>query len=242
MLAAIFSVACLTLQVQNLMADTPSEKKEPKLAIDRSDLQSPEWLAAIQDATQHQRDKGFYTLLRIKMADINSPLPTQLVANKLKELTPVYNGGGGRYQVAKNGDFVLWEHTNVNRQKDSIDVGHLESGTKKFWTDLPPRGTLNVLGDIVIRPCTQNRGHLQIDIGNKAATNNREAVIGPLIVGGLYGHKYALTADGTSEPISLAPGDYKILFPNFDKSSSRWDFTIRPGTTTLLKFTETPQE
>jgi hypothetical protein len=238
-LAAMSSVSWLTYRTATVVAAPSDESPSANFVVDRSDLQSPEWLTAIHDATQHQGEKGHYTLLRIKTVGFDSPHPTQLKATKLKELTPIYDGGGGEYRIAKNGDFVLWEHINTaqrRKSQDPIEVGHIESGNATLWFDAPAHGKLNVLGDIVVRPAPQNeRGRLEISIEKDAATNTTAAVIGPIVVGGQYGTKYSLSAEGKSESITLAPGHYKIVFPDFDPRKSRWDFTIRPGMTTRLK-------
>ena len=244
--AAMLSIAWSTQRAANVLANTAPELTQSNFAIDRSDLESPEWLAAIQDATQHQRGKGQYTILRIKTVDFTSSQPTQLTAVKLKELTPIYDGGGGLYRTAQNGEFVLWEHINTSRRtqnQDPIEVGHIESGKTTLWTGVPREGTLNVLGDIIVRPSPdRERSRLEISIEKSAATKTATAVIGPIVVGGRYGTEYPLNADGKSDSIALAPGEYKILLPDFNVVKSRWDFTIVPGMTTHLKLKAASQQ
>ena len=243
--AAMLSIAWSTHRAENVVADTAPELPQANFAIDRSDLQSPEWLAAIQAATQHQRGKGQYTLLRIKTVGFTSLQPTQLSATKLKELTPI-DGGGSFYRTARSDEFVLWEHTNTGRRtrnEDPIEVGHIESGKTTLWIGVPREGTLNVLGDILVRPSShRERSRLEISIEKSAATKTATAVIGPIVVGGPFGTEYPLNAEGKSDSIALAPGEYKILFPDFNVAKSRWDFTIRPGMTTHLKLKAASQQ
>ena len=236
----IFVVGCTPAHTPVRFNIPPAElDSQAKFRVDQSALDSPEWREAIQKATQHQADMGQYTLLRVIMKDASPTDIAQLEATKLKVLTAKYHGGGGQYRTAPSYGFVLWQHINSTRRranKEPIHLGHYKYGEATLWVDVPPAGELNVLGNVILEPCPLGqRGKLEVKVKPKRGVKMQRFVIGPVVVGGPYGTSFRLYPDGTSEAVSLAPGNYKILFPDFDYRKSRWEFSVYPSSATRLK-------
>ncbi len=239
-----FCLLCLMLTVSAGRADerdfhlsTPTAQPddaeaEGRFRIDQSRLDTPEWREAIRKAKSHQSGRGFYTLLRVIAEDANPKEPIQLQATKLKEFTEKYHGGGGEYLVGLSGDFVLFQHINsVHRrnQRDPVVLGSLAHGKSQLWAEVPSAGTLNVVGDVILRSCPdEEKGLLVLSLNAPADLESTPVVIGPVVVGGPYGKKHRVHAAQDLE-LRLPPGDYKLLLPDFDLKKSRWDVTIVAG-------------
>lgn len=220
---------------------TPSVKLDTSAIsrIDRSKIESADWQEAIDKATTHQRGMGQYSLMRVILEGATPDEVAQAQGTKLKELTAEYHGGGGLYQNVPNGGFVLLQHINSASRRanqDPINIGHYRYGETILWVDVPEEGQLNVVGDVVLQPYPEKRmGRLVVNIRPKPGAKMANFIIGPVAVGGPYGTPFRIYPNGTCETVTIAPGNYKILFSDFDYRKSRWDFSIYPETATRLK-------
>jgi hypothetical protein len=86
------------------------------------------------------------------------------------------------------------------------------------------------------------RGNLLVALSRPANVRCSRFTLGMVTIGGIYGIDYTWNAQRSSVPIQLAPGRYKILFPDINPVKGRFDFTIAPNETTTLKFTATSQK
>lgn len=124
--------------------------------LDRSHLESPEWQTAIATAKSHMsRFGGYYSLLRVVLQEPKSDHERLRVdATKLKELTPEYSGGGGRFRDVASGGFVLMQHlpngaSSVNGTAPII-FRSLYRGMATIQIPIPARDVLQVVGDVVV--------------------------------------------------------------------------------------------
>lgn len=213
-------------------------KSAPRFRVDQSQLDTKEWQDAIRKALNHQGDRGFYTLLRVRVDDTPGE-QIQAMGTKLKEFTEEYNGAGGEYRVLQNGEFLLWEHINSDRRqknRDPLQLGAISHGRSELWAEVPQVGVLNVLGDVILNRCpVEEMGVLSVKLHGVRGLAASSLVIGPVVVGGPYGKKFAFDI-GRDFELHLPPGDYKLLLPDFDMVKSRWDVTVTPQKTTRLDF------
>ena len=198
------------------------------------------WLQAIKKVKKQKfNDKNRYSLIRVIQDDSTPKMPVMLSATKLMELTNKYNGGGGQFFNAQNGDFVLWQHLTTpspQNPRAMIKVGHPNSGALDLWLDIPERGQLRTY-EIIFETCPKNQyGQLQIQVLKHRSTQCTQFTVGMITTGGIYGKTYPLNPRKRRGPILLAPGDYKLLFPEIDKRKARFDFQIHTRQTTKLKF------
>lgn len=124
--------------------------------LDRSHLESPEWQTAIATAKSHMsRFGGYYSLLRIVLREpLSDHEQLRVDATKLKDLTPEYSGGGGRFRDAANGGFVLMQHVSASPAKgtEPMVIRSIYRGMATIRIPVPTRDVLQVLGDVVIHP------------------------------------------------------------------------------------------
>jgi len=220
------------------LADVSEGRK--RFRIDQNDLGSPEWRSAIELAEKHVGGRGYYTLMRVILEDSRPEEKIQAQATKLKQLTEKYYGGGGEYRVVNSGGFIFFQHINSTRRQDGRDpvtVGAPAHGRTRLWADVPSNGTLGVLGDVILRRYPiEEMGRLVTTIEQPPGVKATRLVLGPVVVGGPYGNKFAIEEGGRCDTGRLAPGTYKILFPEFDMRKSRWFVNIAPRTVTHVKF------
>ena len=222
-------------------AELEATAEEPTFHIERN-TKTREWRAMIAHARnlpQMRAGNGQMTLMRVVLKDGNPKAPVQLTSTKL--VLP-QKGGGGLHQQVRNGDFVLVEHINSARRKDEKDPVEIASFTHRratVWGDVPPRGQLGILGDVVLAPLPAEK------MGRIVATTQsdsrrpimmRQFRIGPIAVGGPYGETLPFSLNLPADTGKIAPGTYKILLPDFDMTNSRWTIDVRPGETTRLQF------
>lgn len=223
-------------------AEPAATADEPAFRIEQN-TKTREWRAMIahsRNLPQMRAGNGQMTLLRVVLKDGNPNAPVQLTSTKL--VLPQEGSGGGLYQQVQNGDFVLVEHINSARRKDEKDPVEIASFTHQratAWVDVPPRGQLGILGDVVLAPLTAEK------MGRIVATAQsdsqrpimmRQFRIGPVAVGGPYGEALPFSLNLPTDTGKIAPGTYKILLSDFDMTKSRWTVEVRPGEVTQLQF------
>lgn len=124
--------------------------------LDRTHLESPEWQTAIATAKSHMsRFGGYYSVLRIVLQEpLSEHEQLRVDANKLKDLTPEYSGGGGRFRDVSHGGFVLVQHISTSRAQgaDPIVLRSLYRGMATIQVPVPTRDVLQVVGDVVVHP------------------------------------------------------------------------------------------
>lgn len=138
-------------------------------SLDRTRLESPEWQTAIATAKSHMsRFGGYYSLLRVVLQEPKSNHERLRVdANKLKDLTPEYHGGGGRFRDVASGDFVLMQHVPASHAKgtDPVVLRSLYRGMATIQITVPTRDVLQVVGDVVVhsRPASDGANGVVLD-------------------------------------------------------------------------------
>ena len=234
---------------------------EVPISIEKSDFESKEWESAIADAKAHQNGQSYYTLFRVIMKDDDDAgdddeikreeireeddrdvvrrSKIQLQGLKLKELTRKYSGGGGKYREETSGAFVLLEHIDSSIRKEGkspLIVAAATTGTKTLWLNVPKRGELSILGDIVISNSPMEQcGELCVKILPNRIKAGKHIQVGPIVVGGPYGIVAPLD-DGKCVISRLAKGTHRLVLPDFDSAKSRWEVNIKPRKTTTLEF------
>ncbi len=233
-----YTLVPVSSKTGEFLADV-SEGRE-RFRIDQNDLGSPEWRGAIERARKHLGGRGYYTLMRVVLENSSPDEKIQVQGTKLKQLTEKYYGGGGEYRVVSSGGFVFLQHINSTRRqdgKDPVTLGALAHGRTRLWVDVPPAGTLGVLGDVILRRYPiEEMGRLVTMIELPPGVKATRLVLGPVVVGGPYGNKFEVDHGGRCDTGRLAPGKYKILFPEFDMRKSRWFVSVAPRTVTHAKF------
>ncbi len=223
-------------------AELDATAEEPAFQIEHN-TKTRQWRAMIAHARNLpslRAGNGQLTLMRIVLKDGNPNAPIQLTSTKL--VLPQDGSGGGLYQQIKNGDFILVEHINSARrknEKDPVEIGSFTHQRATVWVDVPPRGKLGVLGDVILPPVpTEKMGRIvaiaQSD--SRRPINVRQLRIGPIAVGGPYGETLPFRLNVPADTGKIAPGTYKILAPDFDMVKSRWTVEVRPGEVTQLQF------
>lgn len=232
-----------SIQAQDTGGPTQDElaaiSKHPYIEVELPSNSDSAWIKAVQKVRQQKfADSHYYTIFRVIQDNPTPSEPVMMASVKLMELTDTYNGGGGTFYQAKSGDFVLWDHLrgpSKDQPQNKIQVAHSNSGSTDLWIDIPERGQINGY-DIIMKTCPRSKyGQLQVQLRAPKSVNCTRFVIGPVTVGGPYGVSYPMNPRERKGPILLAPGDYKILFPEFDMVKSRMDFTIDSRKTTRLK-------
>lgn len=169
----------------------------------------------------------------------SASITTLKVAKSKLKIMPLSLRGGGLYFKAKHGNFVILEHLHQNHSKNDkplLQIGSFNSGTLNISLDIPKTGKVQILGDIIMHEYPKSlHGNLQIKVNKNTSFKADKVMVGAVVVGGIHGQTYPLDDKGKSPAISLAPGTYKIFFPDFDKRKSRWDITIKSRRTKTLK-------
>ncbi|MFG0248442.1 MAG: hypothetical protein ACF8OB_06110 [Phycisphaeraceae bacterium JB051] len=220
----------------------------PLIEVAKADIESEDWQKALSMlANQKYAQRTQYSIARVTKAQGLDDLPVLFCAHKLKKLSAEYDGGGGMYFKGQDGDFFIWEHMRgANSQPGSpatIIIGHPQAGGMEFQTTVPKAGVINVMGDVVVHPCPEKRmGNVHIQIEKSDDIKATGFYIGTINAGGNLSTRYPLNADGQSKLIDLPPGQYKILFGNFNRKTGLTKFTVEEGKTTELKYKAISQD
>jgi hypothetical protein len=215
----------------------------PALRLDVSRLEQSDWKAVIAECKElGQLRSGFgsMTLMRVLLDDARPDDMVQLTSIKLTDPKEARAGGGGMFRQVRSGSFVLIEHINSTRRKDGMDPVQIASFTHQqtvLWVQVPPPGTLGVLGDVTLAPCPPDQmGLIEAAVEGDAGLVVRHFWLGTLVVGGSYGRTIAFDPDRKCNTGPIAAGSYRILLPDFDMVKSRWTVNVAPGMTTHLRF------
>lgn len=223
-------------------AELEATAEEPAFQIEQN-TRTRQWrtmIAHARNLPQLRAGNGQLTLMRVVLKDGNPNAPIQLTSTKL--VLPQDGSGGGLYQQIKNGDFILVEHINSARRKDEkdpVEIGSFTHQRATVWVDVPPRGKLGVLGDVILAPvAVEKMGRIvaNTESDSRRPIKMRQIRIGPIAVGGPYGEALPLGLNVSADTGKIAPGTYKILLPDFDMAKSRWTVEVRPGEVTQLQF------
>jgi hypothetical protein len=212
--------------------------------IHRDEIASTEWRSAIDTARSHAGGRGYYSLMRVFVDDSSSSELIQVQGTKLKELSARYSGGGGEFRTICNGEFVLFQHINSVRRRDGCDpirMGAFEHGSSTIWVEQPPMGELGIVGDVILSRCpVEEMGRVTIRIVG-TASQQVQLTIGPIVAGGSHGAHQWCSPDAELQ-LLLPPGNYKLLFPEFDLRASRWDVDVQSQKVLRLTFDVTNQK
>lgn len=172
----------------------------------------------------------------------------QVMAGSTKlNMLDSFPGGGGMYENLNSGDFLIVEHYNSNRRrggKDPLQIATTTHGQAELWVPVLPRGELGVFGDVVLSRVDRSQyGRIIADVRSPGEARPRPEVlqVGLVTVGGPYGVKYEMTADGIATSRLMAPGKYRILLPTNETHgtpTNRWTVEVKPGSVTYLTFTD----
>ncbi len=222
----------------------PAAAAQPaRFRIDSTQTTTPEWqqmIARCEDLPRIRAGHGEVTLMRVVLEEGDADAPVQMMGTKL--VLPKRGTGGGRYLQIRNGDFALLDHINSARRregKDPVEIGNFTHYPATIWVTVPPRGTLGVLGDVVLSPVPeQEMGRIvaTVDFADEGPLVTGQLRVGPVVVGGPYGRTFYFDSDRLAYSGRIAPGSYKILLPDFDMVKSRWTVDVSPGELTRLQF------
>jgi hypothetical protein len=154
LLAAITALS--SAYASDVQSGLPSgEKKELVYYLDKSQLDSESWREAIATAQSHMEGSREYTLMRIVLKNSATNETIDLVADKIKDLTPKKrNGCNGEICHVQSGEFVIFEHIESTKRRNKQDPLLLRSslrGEKTIWVDVPQYGEVQVLGDVIVK-------------------------------------------------------------------------------------------
>lgn len=215
------------------------ESNRAQYRIVRDQIDSPEWRNAIATARAHMSGRGHYSLMRVFLDDSLPKETIQARGTKLKELTALYSGGGGEFRETHSGEFIFLEHINSNRRRDGqdpVNLGCSPHGTSTIWVTEPPSGQLGIVGDVILNRCPQeDMGQLSIIVTGCGVPQPTVVTLGSVVVGGPYGADHRINA-GAEFKLKLPPGEYKVLFPQFDLKTSRWNLNIVASKETRMTF------
>jgi hypothetical protein len=210
--------------------------------VDRASLDTSVWREALERARELppiRAGTGRLTLLRIFLEDAAPAELLQAESVRLRALHQEF--GGGRYQQLGSGDFVVMEHVDSAQRRggrDPLRIGALGHGRSELWVPVPRKGQVGVLGDVVLARApetTLGEIRARVEVGPQGRRPTR-FVVGPVTVGGPYGESFRCNAEGLCSTSPLAPGTYRVLFPEFDPVRSRWTVEVAAGQTTDLHF------
>jgi hypothetical protein len=214
----------------------------PLIEVVKADVESQVWKDALSTlANQKFAQRQNYSIARVKKTQGLDDSPVLACATKLKPLTAEYDGGGGMFFKAQDGDFFVWEHIRgANSQVGGsvpLIIGHPQAGGLVFETTFPKAGVINVIGDIIVHPCPPKRmGKVQINIDKSNDIKASGFYIGTISAGGNLSTHYPLNANGQSKLIDLPPGQYQLLIGSFGRKTGLTTFTVKDSQTTTLKF------
>ena len=216
---------------------------EKGVRIDRTTVESPQWRQMIRTSKELppiRSGHGQMTLMRVILEGGSHDNLLQLTSTKL--VLPAERGGGGLFKQIRSGDFVLVEHINSSRRRqgrDPVEIGTLSHHRPTIWVEVPPRGTLGVLGDVIISPFPEEKmGRIVATVASASEQplSIRQFCFGPVAVGGPYGKAAPFDSEHVCDTGLITPGEYKILLPDFDVVKSRWTVNVSPGNVTYLRF------
>lgn len=219
--------------------DPTVELKEKAFRIDSNAIESEEWQEAIKRVLSQRLGSNRITLMRVRVDNATAKEKIQAKSSKLNSLTERILIGGGTYLDLGRSQFLVLDHVFSSRRRNGRDpvlVGALSHGITNLWVDVPPAGTIGVVGDIILSRCpSEDMGTLAVKIKAPRALHDTRLTIGPVAVGGPYGDTHSIDT-GREFQLPLAPGKYKILLPDFDLKASRWEVEIEAQNTTRLDF------
>ena len=118
---------------------------------------------------------------------------------------------------------------------DTVELGALLHGRTRLSLPLAEAGTVAIFGNVVLgRAAPSDQARLAIHV--QGARRPGRVVVGPLTVGGRYGRSFRCPDVGACEVGPLAPGTWRILFPEFDRVRSRFEVQVEPGQVARLAF------
>ncbi|MAX24611.1 MAG: hypothetical protein CMJ19_08915 [Phycisphaeraceae bacterium] len=214
----------------------------PLIEVVKADVESQEWKDALSMlANQKFASKRHYSLARIIKSDGMDDSPVLLGSRSLRKLTKEVDNGSSFYK-AQDGDFVIWEHIrayfqNANSPDPRLVIANAQAGSLFFETKFPKAGVINVIGDIIVHPCPEKRmGQVQINLEKTDDIKAGGFYIGTVTAGGNLSTYHKFDANGQSQRIDLAPGQYKLLLTKFSRKTGLSEFIVEEGKTTELKF------
>jgi len=241
----------VSLKIDSLTdPEAEASPEENGLRIDPT-ADTPEWrkmIALSRELPPIRSGHGQMTLMRVVLEDGDPDTLIQLTSTKLVLPARDRGGGGGDYRQIRSGDFVLVDHSgraHDRESKDLVKIGTFTHHRPTIWVTVPPRGTLGILGDVVIAPFPKEKmGRIAAIAtpGTEQPLKMSQICLGPLVVGGLYGKTLPFGIDCPFDSGRITPGVYKIQLPDFDRKESRWTVNVSPGSVTRLRFLARSQQ
>jgi len=200
--------------------------------LDDSLTATTPWLEALQQARGNDRSG---TLLRVWLEGAGPTETIQLAGTKLS--IPTQRRGGGRYREAANGSFVFVDAHGgvVQRGHVTVELGHPQHGVTRLPVPMASAGVVTAGGDVVLARTPETQlGEVELTLPPEVGA--QRVVLGPLVVGGPYGQPFDCTPALPCTLGPLAPGRYKLQFPELDARRSRFDVVVAAGMRSRLVF------
>ena len=241
------------IKVSELSERRPGEREQPAAAVaqengfrvDRARIATPEWqqmIALSKELPTIRLGNGQMTLMRVLLEDGDPDTLIQMKGSTLVCPERDGSGGGGDCRQMRSGDFVLVDHSGKARQpgsKEPVEIATLTHYRTTIQVPAPPRGKLEILGDVILSPFPQEKmGRIVATAtsGTQQQLKISRLCLGPLVVGGLYGKTWPFGLDHPFDSERITPGSYEIYLPDFDRKTSRWTVTVSPAAVTRLRF------
>jgi hypothetical protein len=227
---------------------TPSD--EQGFRIDATVIAAPQWQEMIRRAKERpsiRSGQGQMTLMRVVLEEAGPNSVIQLTSTKLVKPKEGW-GAGGLSRAIQSGDFIVVEHINSARRregKDPVEIGTSTHYRPTLWVEVPPRGSLGVLGDVIVsRFPKEMMGRIvaRIEPETKDRLDIRRFLFGPAFAGGPYGEAVPFSSDHVCDTDLITPGSYMIVLPDFDRVKSLWTVSVSPGNVTHVRFQARSQQ
>ena len=225
-------------QTQLVQLDHMTFEPHPCIEITKANLNSHYWQTMLGKLKTRARSDLFsFTVFHVRQEYPTKQAPITASAGMVKSFMPNgYISGGGLYCKVDSGDAILWEHSTIKDQQQTIRIGHAASGVMEFHTTQPPAKGKPQCYDIYLKVCPKNmRGKLVMSLIKPKHVTCTSFTINMVANGGIFGIDYRWPHNN-NRAIELAPGPYKFLFRQINQREGRFDFVIKPGVATNLAF------
>lgn len=193
---------------------------------------SPGWSAALAAAREN---KAAGTLMRVFLEDAGPGETIQVAGGWFSD--PGRRGGGGSTLDLPSGSFVFVHFLPgvARRGRASMDVASPVHGVSRVRIPMGDGSRVGAGGDIVLgRVRPDEMGELVIELSDEVGP--QPVSIGTLMVGGGFPGAFACEPGAPCTIGPVAPGPYKLAFPERGRAGRPFEVSVSPATRSVLVF------